>query len=158
MPRAALALTLLLAVPTALAFESRDIFYFYGYVKHFEPTPRTNEGNMKYLGYAREFPYGKWRFTSGGATYVDSYRVRSYSVFSDVSHDDVAFGILRPALSLQCQSKGRNYTSQDRQFICFPLPKVRIGADDGFLMNVSGAPKLGKLTDGFVVAEFGFKW
>ena len=148
----------LLAIAPAALAQARNSFYFYGYVHHLEPTPETNQGNMKYFGYARTIPYEKWRFETGFATYVDSYRVRSYAVFSDVSHEDYSWAYVRPALSLQCQSKGREYTSDERQFICFPLPKIRFGADSGPFVNISGAPKLGDLTNGFVVAEFGFKW
>ncbi len=157
-PPAALALVALLAAAPEAFPQARNTAYFYGYVNHLEPTPETNQGNMKYFGYARTYPFGKWRFDNGFATYVDSYRLRAYSVFSDVTHEDYGFAYVRPAVSLQCQSKGRAYFSNERQFICFPLPKIRFGADEGLVLNVSGAPKLGKLTNGFVVAEFGFKW
>jgi hypothetical protein len=152
------ALALLLPAAPCAGEERYGTFYLYGYVNHFEPTPRTNQGNMRYFGLSRELRRDKWRFDTGFATYVDSYRVRSYSVFSDISHDDYALRYLRPMLSLQCQSKGHTYSSEERQFLCFPLPKLRIGGDAGPLVNISGTPKVGKLTNGFAVAEFGIRW
>lgn len=160
MRAAAGALALLAASTGALAQEAPawpNTFYFYTFIRHVEPTPETNE-NLRWLGYSRTLQREKWRFVTGFATYVDSYSVRSYAVFSDISHDDYAWRYARPALSVQCQYKGRDYGTTDRQFYCFPIPKVKFGGDRGFMVNLAATPKLGDITNGWISLEFGYQW
>jgi len=156
----ALALLLVPAVARAEGPEAegwRNTIYFYTYIKHFEPTPETNE-NLKWIGYSRTFQREKWRFVTGAATYVDSYSVRSYAVFSDISHDDFRLSWVRPALSAQCHYKGRDYGSTERQFYCFPVPKLKFGGDEGLMANLAAVPKLGKITNGWASLELGYQW
>ncbi len=152
----AAALALLLAATPAVA-ESPNTLYFYTWIHHFEPTPETNE-TLKWVGYSRKLQHDKWRFDTGLSTYVDSYSVRSYAVFTDVSYDDFRLPLVRPALSLQCHYKGRDYGSTERQFYCFPMPKLKFGADDGFMANLAAVPKLGDITNGWVLLELGYQW
>jgi hypothetical protein len=158
---AAASLALLLgAAPAALAQEApewRNTVYFYTYITHLEPTPETNE-DLKWIGYSRTMQRDKWRFVNGLATYVDSYSVRSYSVFSDISHDDFTWGWVRPALGIQCHYKGKDYGSTERQVYCFPIPKLKFGGDKGLMANLAGTPKIGKLTNGWVTLELGYQW
>lgn len=158
--RALLAAPFLLLAATGAAAQENpawNTLYFYTAVHHFKPTPETNE-NLKWIGYSRALQRDKWRFTNGAATYVDSYSVRSYMVFTDISHNDYAWQWFRPALSAQCHYKGRDYGTKDRQFYCFPVPKLKFGGERGLMANLAGMPKVGSITNGWVTLEFGWQW
>ena len=60
--------------------------YFFGYVRHRIVTPETNDGDMEYVGLSKSLYRGNWQFENGFSTYVDSFHLRSYSAFIDISH------------------------------------------------------------------------
>lgn len=132
--------------------------YFLGVTKHFQPTDKTNEGNMNYVAYSREYAKGDWRFENGLGTFVDSYDKRSYSIFSNISHEQYKWKYLQPVMSLQCANKGSSYDNDKRKTICAPLPKLRIGGKDKLFADLSAIPKIGTLTNGMVNLEVGYKF
>jgi len=113
---------------------------------------------MEALGYARELCYKKFMFDTGVATYVDSYDVRSFAFFSNVSYQEFHYKILTPMLEIGVTNKGNDYDSNERQTYPYIIPKIRIGARDGFFADISGLPKVGDITNGWVGIELGFKW
>lgn len=133
-------------------------FYFLGLNKHAEPTPRTVEGNMNYVGYSREYQKDDWGFENGVNTYEDSYGQQSYTIFSRLSHDRYKTKYLRPVISFNCSYKGRNYTSDDMKLICTPPVSFRVGTDKGIFAHITAVPKLGSLTNGFIMAEIGYRF
>lgn len=132
--------------------------YPFGWVKHFEPQGETNEGNIEYLAISKELKKGKWRFDTGAGTYVDSYNLRSYGIFSDISHERFTWKWFTPIVSLVCTYKGVEYGSDEMRIKGGPLPKLRFGRDTGVFIKVSGIPRVEGLTYGFVMSEFGYKF
>ncbi|MEZ5541677.1 MAG: hypothetical protein R3F42_06500 [Pseudomonadota bacterium] len=132
--------------------------YVYGYDKHFEPTPRTNEGNMGFVGYSRDYSRDKWNFETGISTYVDSYSKQSLMVFSNVSHEDYRYRYFTPVISLNCAYKGNSYEKDTMKLICTPPVSLRFGADTGLFVNVTPVPKVGSLTNGLISALIGYKF
>jgi hypothetical protein len=132
--------------------------YFLGLDHHASPTPRTVEGNMNYVAYSREYEKEEWGFENGVNTYEDSYGQQSYTIFSRVSHDRYRTKYVVPVVSFNCSYKGKNYTSDDMKLLCTPPVSFRIGADRGFFTYITAVPKLGNLTNGFIMAEFGYRF
>ena len=154
-----LTLTLLFSTTSYAEDFYQDVnVYFLGLVKHFEPTDKTNEGNMQYFAVSKSVTPEKWTYEGGIGTYKDSYSIRSYMVFVNISNDDYRYGIFQPLLGLQVQYKGVDYVSDDMQVIAFPTLKLRIGAKDGFFADVMAVPKLGTVTNGFASLEFGYRF
>lgn len=132
--------------------------YFAGFNKHAEPTPRTNEGNMGFVGYSRDYEKDDWNFETGVSTFVDSYHQQSYMAFSNVTHDEYQSRHFAPVLSLNCAYKGDSYTSDSMKLICAPPLSLRIGKQLGFFGLVTPVPKIGTLTNGFVSVLFGYRF
>lgn len=132
--------------------------YFAGFNKHAEPTPKTNEGNMNFVGYTRDYAQGDWNFETGASTYVDSYNKQSYMLFSNVSHEDYHYRYFTPVISLHCAYKGNSYENDSMKVICAPPLSLRFGAEHGLFVYVTPVPKVGTLTNGFVSALIGYKF
>ena len=132
--------------------------YFFGLVKHFEPTDKTNEGNMQYFAVSKSFTSEKWTYEGGVGTYKDSYNMRSYILFANILNDDYRYGIFQPLIGLQVSYKGVDYVSDDMKVIAFPTLKLRVGAKDGFFADIMAIPKIGTITNGVVSVEFGYSF
>ena len=149
---------------TVHAEENSDIFggknsiYFFGYLKHVVNDSRNKEGYMELIGYSRELCYGNFIFDTGVNTYVDSYDVRSYSLFSNVSYENFQYKIVTPMLEMGVTYKGKDYDTSEMQTYPFVIPKIRIGAGSGLFADLSGLPKIGDITNGWVALELGYKW
>lgn len=131
---------------------------FYGHLRHVVNDPRNNQGNMELFGVSRDLEYNHFRFDTGVNTYIDSYRMRSWSIFSNVSHDSLNYGLLTPMLEIGITNKGKDYGSHERQTYPFIIPKIRIGERTGLFADISGLPKIGTITNGWVAFELGYKW
>ena len=132
--------------------------YPFGIVKHFEPVEETYEGNMKYFAISKIIDYEDWCFEIGGGTFIDSYELRSYRVFTNISHKDYTWGILTPMLAIDFYSKGEEYGSDKRTQIIVPSFKLRVGDEEGLFMNIHPVPKISDITNGFIAIEFGYKF
>ena len=132
--------------------------YFLGVIKHFEPTDLTHEGNMEYLAISKSIETTSLILEGGAGTYKDSYNARSYMVFANISNDKYRYGFFQPILGAQIHYKGVNYFSDDRKVTIFPTLKLRIGKDEGLFVDIMPVPKIGDLTNGFISAEFGYKF
>lgn len=137
--------------------EKQSIF-FAGYLKHRQPIPQTHEGFISFLGYSREYTKNKWKIEPGINTYVDSYSLRSYTAFVDISNDAYAYKYFRPILNLSLMYKGIGYNSDEMRVKLIPLVKFRIGGDTKLFANIIPVPPVGNDTNGFVAIEFGYKW
>ncbi len=113
---------------------------------------------MRYVGYARDYEKDDWNFENGVNTYRDSYGQQSYTVFSRLSHDDYRLKYLVPEISFNCSYKGKSYYNDDMKLICSPPLSFRVGADSGLFAHITPVPKLGDLTNGFIMAEIGWKF
>ena len=113
---------------------------------------------MEYLALSKDFRKGNWMFETGAGTYIDSYHLRSYMVFSNVSHDRFTYSWFKPMLSLTCSYKGKELNNDTRETICAPLPKLRIGKGKGLFANMTYIPKYKEITNGFIGVEFGYKF
>ena len=133
-------------------------FYFLGWDQHLEPKEETRDGNMEYFAISKEIEKGKWSFNTGGGSYIDTYDLRSYGIFSDISHDRIKWKWITPLLSLVCTYKGVDYGSDEREIKIGPLIKIRIGPDTGLFGAVTGLPPIEGQTDGFVMGVFGYKF
>lgn len=160
-----LALIVCLTFPTAVyaeencdIFEGKNSIIFFGYVKHTVSDSRHNEGYNELIGYSRELCHGKFMFDTGVNTFADSYNVRSYSLFSNVSYEDFHYKIITPMLQVGVTNKGKDYDTSERKTYLFIIPKIRIGARDGIFADFSGLPKIGDTTNGWVALEVGYKW
>jgi hypothetical protein len=136
----------------------KNSIIFLGFLKHVENDSRSKEGYMELFGYSRELCYGKFMFDTGVNTFVDSYEMRAYSLFSNISYMDFHYKIFTPMLEVGVTNKGEDYDSTERQTYPFIIPKVRIGAREGFFGDISGLPKIGDITNGWVALEVGYKW
>lgn len=153
-----LIIPLLFLAPTFAHGEVKHSIYFVGYVRHLKPTPETHQGDMNFLGYSMELRKNEWQFEPGINTYIDSYGKRSYSVFTDISHEAYAYPYFRPLLGLSCMYKGTDYGSDKMAAQCFPLLKFRIGEETKLFANITPVPRIGDLTNGFFAVELGYKW
>ena len=113
---------------------------------------------MEYLALSKDYKKGNWLFETGAGTYIDSYYLRSYMVFSNVSHDRFTYNWIKPMVSLTCTYKGKELNNDARETICAPLPKIRIGKHKGLFSNITYIPKYKELTNGFIGIEFGYKF
>lgn len=113
---------------------------------------------MDYIALSKDFKKGNWMYETGAATYIDSYHVRSYMAFSNISHDRFSYNWFKPMVSLTCTYKGEDINSNAREIICAPLPKFRIGNDKGLFTNITYIPKFKELTNGFIGIEFGYNF
>ena len=132
--------------------------YPLGFVKHMKKTSKTHEGNMNYLVVAKTIENNLWNYEVGAGTFVDSYNVRSYRIYTNFSHDDYKWRILTPMIGVDCNYKGKEYTSNKKRLICFPTLRLRLGKEKGLFVNVTPVPKIGNITNGFIAAEFGYKF
>lgn len=135
--------------------------YFTGSVKHFNTLNTASdvkEGNMELLALSKDYKKGNWMFETGFGTFIDSYHIRSYMFFSNVSLDRFTYNWFKPILSLGCTYKGKEHHSDKRKIICASLPRLRIGKHKGLFTNVTLIPKYKKLTNGFIGIEFGYKF
>ena len=113
---------------------------------------------MELIGYSKELSYGKFIFDTGVNTYIDSYYVRSYTLFSNISYENYRYKIVTPMIEIGITNKGKDYDTSKRQTYCFVIPKVRIGARDGIFVDLSGLPKIGDITNGWLAIELGYQW
>lgn len=113
---------------------------------------------MALLGLSKEIQWRRWRLENGAATYIDSFHLRSYMVFSNVSHEYLMYRYWQPMLSLICTYKGRELGDPHRETICGPLPKLRFGRQKGMFANLTLIPKFRDLTNGFAGLEVGYKF
>jgi hypothetical protein len=148
----------LLAFTHPVFAEEYASFYFFGYLKHVKDDPRNHEGNMRLFGVSKEMHYGDFQFDTGVNTYRDSYRRQSYTIFSNISHEDYRLKYLTPMLGVALTNKGKDYDSSERQTYLLAVPKLRIGAREGLFIDISGLPKIGDITNGWVALETGYKW
>lgn len=137
--------------------EKQSIF-FAGYLKHRQATPMTHEGFISFLGYSREYTKDKLKIEPGINTYVDSYSIRSYTAFVDISHDTYAYAYFRPILNLSMMYKGIGYSSDEMRLKFTPMVKFRIGGDTKLFINIVPVPPIRNTTNGFLAMEFGYKW
>ena len=143
----------------ALAYgaESQSV-YFLGLASHADPNPKTHEGNMWLLGYSREYQVNSWQLEPGVNSYIDSYDIRSYTVFMDISHDDFKYTYFRPMLSLSCMYKGISHDNDEMAFRCYPLLKIRIGGETNLFANIIPIPYVSGVTNGLIAVEVGYRW
>lgn len=132
--------------------------YPFGIVKHFEPVDETYEGNMEYFAISKTFKNEDWSFELGGGTFIDSYALRSYSIFTNISYQEYTWGIFTPLLSIDFYYKGEEYNSDNREPIIAPGLKFRFGYEDGIFITIQPVPKIKNLTDGFIAVGFGYKF
>ncbi len=133
--------------------------YFFGVVKHFKPSSdSTNEGNMNYFAISKSKKYTSWELEGGIGTYIDSYSLRSYTLFSNIYSDDYKYGIVKPMLNLAVHYKGDSYTSDKRKIKIAPSLKIRVGDTDGFFVDIMPVPYIKGLTNGFISLEFGYQF
>lgn len=138
--------------------EEKQSIFFAGYLNHRQPIPQTNEGLINLLGYSREYANDKWKVEPGINTYIDSYSLRSYTAFVDISHDTYAYKYFRPILNLSLMYKGVGYSSDEMRVKLIPMLKFRIGGDTKLFANIIPVPPIDDETNGFVAVEFGYKW
>ncbi len=153
-------ITLVVCLP-CISFAAENDGYsvsFYGYVKHAQAKPSTHEGNMSYFSVAKSKRTAKVDLESGIGTYIDSYHQRSYMIFSNVTSPRIKTKYFQPAIGLNCSLKGSSYSSEEKRWICSPPLKLRIGKSKGLYAYVTPVPKLGKLTNGLVSLEVGYKF
>ena len=132
--------------------------YPFGIVKHFEPVEETYEGNMEYFAISQTYTNEDWGFEVGGGTFIDSYEVRSYRIFTNISYKEFTWGFFTPLLAIDFYSKGEKYNSDNRKQFVTPSLKLRFGYEDGIFITVQPVPKIKTLTNGFVAVEFGYKF
>ena len=142
----------------AYSQDYRPSLYVGGYVRHAKPTPRTHEGNMGYYAFSVEFMGKSNRYDIGIGSYVDSYGLRSYNIFSDISTERFTYQYFRPLLGACCSYKGSEYNSTSMKLLCFPLVKLRFGGVGGPFAKVTAIPHIGTLTNGLFFVEYGYQW
>jgi len=154
-------ITIILLLTSSL--QGKDILnnynlYFFGIVQHFEPTPKTNEGDVHYFAISKTTPINLWELENGLGTYIDSYHIRSYKFFTNISHKEYSYSIFKPLIGFEINYKGKSYTSTKRRIIVAPTIKFRIGKNKGLFTNILVVPKIGTLTNGFTALGFGYKF
>jgi hypothetical protein len=132
--------------------------YFAGFVQHAKSRPETNNGNVDFLAFSRDFKRNDWHFDTGVGTFVDTFHQRSYALFTNITHDRLRWGMVRPMLTLTCMYKGDDYDSDKMKVLCIPPVKFRIGDDDGLFANLMALPKIGNLTNGLYSLEIGYRF
>jgi len=132
--------------------------YFFGVVQHFDPVPDTQEGNMEYFSISKSNNYKNWEFETGLGTYIDSYGIRAYKLYTNISSENFRFWIFQPRLGIAIHSKGVEYNSNERKTVIISTPQLRVGDINGLFMNIMPIPKLSPYTNGFVAVEFGYKF
>ena len=132
--------------------------YFAGFNDHRNPDSRTNDGNMEYFGFSKDFKKNDWGFETGVNTYVDSYRQQSYSLFTKISHEKFRMKYITPVIAANCSYKGRSHDNDSMKTICSPPLSLRIGTEKGIFGYITAVPKVGKLTNGFVMLELGYRF
>lgn len=148
----------LYAEEDSVIYEEKNSLYLLGFVSHVVNDSRNKEGYMELIGYSRELFYGKFIFDIGINTYVDSYYVRSYTLFSNISHTDFQHKWVTPMFVVGVTNKGEDYDTDERQTYAFIIPKIRFGARDGIFADISGLPEIGDITNGWVALEVGYRW
>ncbi len=113
---------------------------------------------MWLFGYSREYQVDNWQLEPGINTYIDSYDKRSYTAFADISHEIFSFSYFRPMLSLSCMYKGNSYDSDEMEFRCYPLLKIRIGGEKNLFANIIPVPYVSGVTNGLIAVEVGYRW
>ena len=131
---------------------------FAGVVKHTKPTSKTNEGNMQYLAYAKNYKHQAWNFENGIGTYKDSYHQQSFMLFSNISHDKTNTRYLQPTLGLNCTYKGTSHNNDKMKVVCSPPVKFRLGEHKGLFAYITPVPKIKGLTNGLISMEVGYKF
>ena len=131
---------------------------FAGVVKHAKPTPKTNEGNMNFLSYAKDYKHNDWKFENGIGTYKDSYHQQSFMLFSNISHDKTNTRYLQPTLGLNCTYKGTSHNNDKMKVLCSPPIKFRTGYHKGLFAYITPVPKIKGLTNGLISMEVGYKF
>jgi hypothetical protein len=132
--------------------------YPFGGSFHFKTTEETKNGNLNYIALTKTLEKKAWNIETGIGTFVDTYHVRSYIGFSDISHDDYHYGIITPLLSANCAYKGYEHSSKKRQLRCFPLLKFKLASGKGFVVKITPIPKYKDVTNGQLSFEFGYKF
>ena len=112
---ATLLLTLLIA---SSAYSQNNLtdytLYPFGGSYHFKTTKETKNGNLHYIALTKTLKKEAWNIETGAGTFIDTYHVRSYIGFSDISHDDYHYGIITPLLSVNCAYKGYEHSTRNR--------------------------------------------
>lgn len=141
-------------------FDGKNALYVFGWVQHADTYERTNEGYIELIGYSREFELGKFTFDTGFNTYVDSYHIRSYSIFSNVSYAPLHYKFITPMAVIGVTNKGKDHDSDARQTYPLIIPKIRFGGRDNIpvFADISALPEVGGITNGWVALEVGFRW
>lgn len=132
--------------------------YFLGLSQHFQSKSKTRNGNMALLGYSRNVERKPWHFENGAATFIDSYNLRSYVVFSNISHDNIGTTHIKPTIGLNCAYKGYSYSHDRKRWLCTPPVKFRIGKEKGMFAYVTPVPKISGLTNGLISLEVGYRY
>ena len=156
-----LSLFLLLFTPLkTFSASSSDEYAVYplGGSFHFKKEKKTNDGNLNYFALSKFDHKDAWHFEKGVGTFIDTYHVRSFIAFGEVSHDNYKYGLITPLLNAHCAYKGHTHKHKGRRLQCFPVLKFKIGRDKGAFLKVTPVPKLGKLTNGQIVFEMGYKF
>lgn len=132
--------------------------HFYGYLKHVNRPPGYREGGMDYFGVSKGASYEAFQFDSGANAFIDSFGKRSFTVYSDVSHDNFRYEMFTPMVRLACMKKGKGINTDEMETTCFPAPKIRIGARTGLFADVTLVPKIEGFAAAMGMVEFGYKW
>ena len=113
---------------------------------------------LGFFAVSKTYKKNAWSLESGAGTFVDTYHKRAYIVFSDISHENYQYGLLRPVLNVHCAYKGHSYNEDNRKLQCFPLFKLRVGKNKGLFTNIIPIPKVGDVTNGLIAFEIGYKF
>ena len=156
-------LSLLLVLCTPLNLYAGGSFgeyaiYPFGGSFHFKKEKQTKNGNLNYFAVSKFEHKDAWHFEKGIGTFVDTYHVRSFIAFGEVSHDNYKYGLITPLINAHCAYKGHTHKNKGRRLQCFPSLKFKIGRDKGVFLKVTPIPKLGSLTNGQIVFEMGYKF
>ena len=133
-------------------------FYPLGGSFHFKTDKKTNDGNLNYFAFSKTRHRGAWHFEQGVGTFIDTFHVRSFIAFSEVSHDDYQYGMITPLLNTHCAYKGRSHKHKKRSLQCAPVLKFRIGDDKGLILKLTPIPKVKGITNGQLTFEIGYRF
>ena len=133
--------------------------YPFGGTIHFNRSDnKSNDGSLSYLAASKSYVNNHWSFENGVGTFIDTFNLRSYIAFSDISHDEYKLGIVTPMLNIHCSYKGYSHSTTDRKVQCYPAVKFRIGQSSGLFANITPIPKIKGLTYGQIAFELGYKF
>ncbi len=151
---------LLLTSPNAYTedFLTKYTVYPFGGSFHFKTTKETNNGNLNYFAITKTDKKDAWRFENGIGTFIDTYHVRSYLAFSDITHDKYKYGMITPILSANCAYKGYKHSTKKRRLQCFPLLKFKLAKNKGLILKITPIPKFKRITNGQITFEIGYKF